>query len=43
MIEIYVSSLCPDCTEIIKNYKENPEDFENAEVIDITKSMTKGD
>lgn len=39
MIEIFVSSLCPDCTEIIKNYKENPEDFENAEVIDITKSM----
>lgn len=39
MIEIYVSSLCPDCTEIIKNYKENPEDFENTELIDITKSM----
>lgn len=39
MIEIYISSLCPDCTEIIKNYKENPEDFENTELIDITKSM----
>lgn len=39
MIEIFVSSLCPDCTEILKNYKGNPEDFENAEVIDITKSM----
>ena len=39
MIEIFVSSLCPDCTEIIKNYKENPEDFENVELIDITKSM----
>lgn len=39
MIEIYVSSLCPDCTEIIKNYMENPDGFENMELIDITKSM----
>lgn len=39
MIEIFVSSLCPDCTEIIKNYKEDPEDFKDVELIDITKSM----
>lgn len=39
MIEIFVSSLCPDCTEIIEYFENKPEDFRNIELIDITKSM----
>lgn len=39
MIEIFVSKLCPDCTEIIENYKNNPKNFQGCEIIDITDSM----
>lgn len=39
MIEIFVSKLCPDCSEIIKDYEENPQNYEGMEIIDITESM----
>lgn len=39
MIEIFVSKLCPDCSEIIKDYEENPQNYEEMEIIDITESM----
>lgn len=39
MIEIFVSKLCPDCTEIIENYNKNPKNFQGCEIIDITDSM----
>lgn len=36
---IFVSSLCPDCKEIIKDYEENQDKYQDFEFIDITKSM----
>lgn len=39
MTKIFVSKLCPDCNEIIKNYEKNPKNNEGTEIIDITESM----
>lgn len=39
MIEIFVSSLCPDCIEVIENYKKDPLYYGKAVLIDITESM----
>lgn len=39
MIEIFVSKLCPDCTEIIENYNNDSKNFQGCEIIDITDSM----
>ena len=39
MIEIFVSKLCPDCTEIIEDYNNDSKNFQGCEIIDITDSM----
>ena len=39
MIEIFVSSLCPDCTEVIENYQKDPLFYGEAVLVDITESM----
>lgn len=39
MIEIFVSKLCPDCTEIIEDYNNDSKNFQGCELIDITDSI----
>ena len=39
MIEIFVSKLCTDCTEIIEDYNSDSKNFQGCEIIDITDSM----
>ena len=39
MSEIFVSSLCPDCTEVIENYQKDPLFYGEAVLVDITESM----
>lgn len=36
---IFVSNLCPDCTELIKDFDENPEKYKDYDFINITESM----
>ena len=37
--EIFVSSLCPHCQELIKDYKNNPEKYEGSKFLNITENL----
>ena len=37
--EIFVSSLCPHCQELIKHYKNNPEKYEGSKFLNISENL----
>ena len=39
MKELFVSDKCPDCHDILDDYKLNPEKYKDIEIINITDSM----